>query len=162
MNRKIYLDYNASTPIAPEAVEAMQPFLTGLYGNPSSLHWAGIPAKDAVEVARRQVSDLLGCDPTEIVFTSGGSEANNHALKGVFLANKGKGNHIITTAVEHPAILNPCHFLEKLGAKVTVLPVDRLAELILMTCGGRLPRGPSLLQSCTPTMRWGQSSRLRR
>ncbi len=129
MNRKIYLDYNASTPIAPEAVEAMQPFLTGLYGNPSSLHWAGIPAKDAVEVARRQVSDLLGCDPTEIVFTSGGSEANNHALKGVFLANKGKGNHIITTAVEHPAILNPCHFLEKLGAKVTVLPVDRFGRV---------------------------------
>ena len=129
MNRKIYLDYNASTPIAPEAVEAMQPFLTGLYGNPSSLHWAGIPAKDAVEVARRQVSDLLGCDPIEVVFTSGGSEANNHALKGVFLANREKGNHIITTAVEHPAILNPCRFLEKLGAKVTVLPVDRFGRV---------------------------------
>ncbi len=129
MNRKIYLDYNASTPIAPEAVAAIQPFLTGLYGNPSSLHWAGIPAKDALEVARRQVSDLLGCDPIEVVFTSGGSEANNHALQGVFLANREKGNHIITTAVEHPAILNPCHFLEKLGAKVTVLPVDRFGSV---------------------------------
>jgi cysteine desulfurase len=129
MNRKIYLDYNASTPIAPEAVEAMQPFLTEHYGNPSSLHWAGIPAKDAVEVARRQVSDLLGCDPMEVVFTSGGSEGNNHALKGVFLANREKGNHIITTAVEHPAILNPCHFLEKLGAKVTVLSVDRFGRV---------------------------------
>jgi len=129
MNRKIYLDYNASTPIAPEAVEAMHPFLTEHYGNPSSLHWAGIPARDAVETARTQVSDLLGCDPAEVVFTSGGSEANNHALKGVFFANLEKGNHIITSAVEHPAILNPCRFLEKLGAKVTVLPVDRFGRV---------------------------------
>ena len=99
------------------------------YGNPSSLHWAGIPAKDAVERARGQVSDLLGCDPTEVVFTSGGSEANNHAIKGVFFANRDRGDHIITTAVEHPAILNPCRFLEKLGAKVTVLPVDRCGRV---------------------------------
>ncbi|MBI5484325.1 MAG: cysteine desulfurase [Deltaproteobacteria bacterium] len=129
MNREIYLDYNASTPIAKEAVEAMQPFLTGHYGNPSSLHWAGIPAKDAVERARGQVSDLLGCDPTEVIFTSGGSEANNHAIKGVFFANRDRGDHIITTAVEHPATLNPCRFLEKLGAKVTVLPVDRFGRV---------------------------------
>jgi cysteine desulfurase len=125
MQRKIYLDYNASTPIAPEAVEAMRPFLAEHYGNPSSNHWAGIPARVAVEEARKQVADLLGCGPAEIVFTSGGSEANNHALKGVFFANREKGNHIITTAVEHPAILNPCHFLEKLGGQTTVLPVDR-------------------------------------
>jgi len=129
MHRKIYLDYNASTPIAPEAVEAMRPFLTEHYGNPSSNHWAGIPARDAVEAARKQVAELLGCDPAEIVFTSSGSEANNHALKGVFFANRGKGNHIITTAVEHPAILNPCRFLEKLGAQVTVLPVDRFGRV---------------------------------
>lgn len=125
MNQNIYLDHNASTPVAPEAIKAMRPFLTEHYGNPSSNHWAGIPAKDAVEKARKQVAELLGCDPSEILFTSGGSEANNHALKGVFFANKEKGNHIITTAVEHPAILNPCHFLEKLGAEITVLPVDR-------------------------------------
>ncbi|HTR45276.1 MAG TPA: cysteine desulfurase family protein [Thermodesulfovibrionales bacterium] len=129
MSRKIYLDYNASTPIAPEVVDAMRPFLTDHYGNPSSLHWAGTPAKDAVEGARIQVSALLGCDSSEVVFTSGGSEANNHALKGVFFANRGKGNHIITTAVEHPAILNPCRFLETLGAKVTVLPVDRFGRV---------------------------------
>jgi len=129
MQRMIYLDYNASTPIAPEAVEAMRPFLTEHYGNPSSNHWAGIPARDAVEEARKQVAALLACDPAEIVFTSGGSEANNHALKGVFFANRGKGNHIITTAVEHPAILKPCHFLEKLGAQVTVLPVDRFGRV---------------------------------
>jgi cysteine desulfurase len=125
MDRKIYLDFNASTPIAPEAVEAMRPFLTDHYGNPSSLHWAGMPAKDAVERARGQVAGLLGCDPTEIVFTSGGSESNNHAIKGIFFANRGRRDHIITTAVEHPSTINPCRFLETLGAKVTVLPVDR-------------------------------------
>jgi len=129
MNQQIYLDYNASTPIALEAVEAMRPFLAEHYGNPSSNHWAGIPAREAAEEARKQVAALLGCDPAEIVFTSGGTEANNHALKGVFFANRGKGDHIITTAVEHPAILNPCHFLEKLGAQVTVLPVDRFGRV---------------------------------
>ena len=125
MNRMIYLDYNASTPICPEAVDAMRPFLTDHYGNPSSLHWAGAPAKDAVERARGQVAGLLGCDSTEVVFTSGGSESNNHAIKGVFFANRDRGDHIITTAVEHPATINPCRFLQKLGARVTVLPVDR-------------------------------------
>jgi len=126
MDRKIYLDFNASTPIAPEAVEAMRPFLTDHYGNPSSLHWAGAPAKDAVERARGQVAGILGCDPTEVVFTSGGSEANNHAIQGIFLANRDRGDHIVTTAVEHPATIEPCRFLERsLGAKVTVLPVDR-------------------------------------
>ncbi len=126
---KIYLDYNASTPIAPEAVEAMRPFLRQHYGNPSSLHWAGMPAKDAVERARARVAALLDCDPTEVVFTSGGSESNNHALKGVFFAHRERGDHIITTAVEHPATLNPCRFLERLGAKVTVLPVDRFGRV---------------------------------
>ncbi|WP_429885904.1 cysteine desulfurase family protein [Geoalkalibacter halelectricus] len=129
MTKNIYLDYNASTPIAPEAVEAMRPFLTQHYGNPSSLHWAGAPAKDAVERARAQVAGLLDCDPTEVVFTSGGSESNNHALKGVFFAHRERGDHIITTAVEHPATLNPCRFLERLGAKVTVLPVDRFGRV---------------------------------
>ncbi len=125
MSRRIYLDYNASTPICPEAVEAMRPFLADHYGNPSSLHWAGVPAKDAVEKARGQVAGLLACDPTEVVFTSGGSESNNHAIKGVFFANRERGDHIITTAVEHPATINPCRFLQELGASVTVLPVDR-------------------------------------
>jgi cysteine desulfurase len=129
MTKDIYLDTNASTPIAPEAVEAMRPFLTQHYGNPSSLHWAGMPAKDAVERARAQVAALLDCDPTEIVFTSGGSESNNHAIKGVFFAHRERGDHIITTAVEHPATLNPCRFLERLGAKVTILPVDRFGQV---------------------------------
>jgi cysteine desulfurase len=84
-----------------------------------------MPAKDAVENARGQVAGLLGCDPTEVVFTSGGSESNNHAIKGIYFANRDRGDHIITTAVEHPATINPCRFLGTLGAKVTVLPVDR-------------------------------------
>lgn len=130
MSRRIYLDFNASTPIAPEAVEAMRPFLTDHYGNPSSLHWAGSPAKDAVEGARGQVAGILGCDPTEVVFTSGGSESNNHAIQGIFFANRDRGDHIVTTAVEHPAVLEPCRFLEKkLGATVTVLPVDRYGRV---------------------------------
>lgn len=130
MGRRIYLDFNASTPIGPEAALAMRPFLTDHYGNPSSLHWAGAPAKDAVEKARGQVAGILGCDPAEVVFTSGGSEANNHAIKGVFLANRGRGDHIVTTAVEHPATIEPCRFLERsLGARVTVLPVDRFGMI---------------------------------
>lgn len=129
MRRNIYLDYNASTPIAPEAAEAMRPYLTEHYGNPSSLHWAGAPAKEAVERARGQVAGLIDCDPTEVIFTSGGSESNNHAIKGVFFAHRERGEHIITTAVEHPATLNPCRFLERLGARITVLPVDRFGRV---------------------------------
>ncbi len=125
----IYLDFNASTPIAPEVAEAMKPFLTQHFGNPSSQHWAGIPAKEAVEHARQQVAELLQCSPDEIVFTSGGSESNNHAIKGVFFALGEKGNHIITTQIEHPAVINPCRFLEKLGAEVTFVPVDRYGRV---------------------------------
>jgi cysteine desulfurase len=122
--RRIYLDYNASTPIDPAVAAAMRPFLDGRYGNPSSGHWASIEAKAALEKARGQVAALLQCADDEIVFTSGGSEANNLALKGVFFALRDKGDHIITTAIEHPAIVEPCRFLERLGAQVTYLPVD--------------------------------------
>src|SRR6266704_438561 len=124
MTKQIYLDYNASTPIAPEVTAPMRPFLTEHYGNPSSHHWAGAPAHQAVEKARSQVAALLGCSPAEIVFTSGGTEANNHAIKGAFFAMRERGNHIITTQIEHPAILQPCRFLERLGAQLTYLPVD--------------------------------------
>ena len=122
--KPVYLDYNASTPIAPEVADAMRPFLLEHCGNPSSHHWAGAPAKQAIEKARGQVASLLGCSPQEIIFTSGGTEANNHAIKGAFFALRQKGNHIITTQVEHPAVLQPCRFLERLGAQVTYLPVD--------------------------------------
>jgi cysteine desulfurase len=127
--KRIYLDYNASTPIAPEVADAMKPFLMDYYGNPSTQHWAGRPAKEAVEEAREHVARLLGCKPVEVVFTSGGSESNNHALKGVFYALRDKGNHIITTRIEHPAVLNPCAFLEKQGARVTYVDVDQYGQV---------------------------------
>jgi len=122
--QQIYLDFNASTPTAPEVIDAMRNVLEEPYGNPSSGHWAGSPAREAVDKARMQVAGLLGCKANEIVFTSGGSEANNHALKGVFFASGRADAHIITTQVEHPAVINPCRFLERLGATVTYLPVD--------------------------------------
>jgi cysteine desulfurase len=121
---RIYLDYNASTPIDSSVADVMRAVLEESYGNPSSSHWAGAPAKAVVEKARLQVASLLGCAVTEVVFTSGGSEANNLALKGLFLARKRERAHIITTQIEHPAILAPCRFLERQGATVTVLPVD--------------------------------------
>ncbi|WP_072385599.1 cysteine desulfurase family protein [Hyphomicrobium sp. CS1BSMeth3] len=121
---RIYLDYNASTPICQSARMAMAPYLEEAYGNPSSLHWAGQPARAGVEKARAEVAALLGASADEIIFTSGGSEANNLALKGVAFALREKGRHIITAAAEHPAILAPCAFLEKIGFEVTRVPVD--------------------------------------
>jgi cysteine desulfurase len=121
----IYLDYNASTPIDPAVREAMTPYLDGSYGNPSSGHWAGAPAARAVALARAQVADLLGCAPADVVFTSGGTESNNSALQGAFLAAGEGRRHIVTTRIEHPAIVEPCRFLERLGAEVTYVGVDR-------------------------------------
>lgn len=121
---EIYLDYNASTPIDPRVADAMRPLLETAFGNPSSGHWASQPAKVVLDRARQQVSTLLGAHPDEIVFTSGGSEANNLALKGSYFMLREKGDHIITQVTEHPAILAPLAFLEKLGARVTVLPVN--------------------------------------
>ncbi len=120
----IYLDYNASTPIDPAVAAAMLPFLTDHFGNPSSGHWAAAPAKVALEKARGKIAALLGCGEDEVVFTSGGSEANNFALKGVYFARRDSGDHIIATRIEHPAIIAPCRFLERLGARITYLPVD--------------------------------------
>ena len=122
--RPIYLDYNASTPIDPAVAAIMRPLLESAYGNPSSAHWAGVPAKAALERARAQVAALLGCAAEEIVFTSGGSEANNLALKGLFFRRRDRPAHIVTSRIEHPAILMPCRFLEHLGATVTYVPVD--------------------------------------
>jgi cysteine desulfurase len=120
----IYLDFNASTPVAPEVAAAMRPLLEAHYGNPSSTHWAGRPAHAAVDAARGEVAALLACSAEEIVFTSGGSEANNLAIKGAFFAARGRGHHIITSQIEHPATIEPCRFLERCGAEVTYLPVD--------------------------------------
>ncbi|MGB8886524.1 MAG: cysteine desulfurase family protein [Candidatus Korobacteraceae bacterium] len=127
--QRIYLDFNGTTPIAPEVAAAINQALAEPFGNPSSEHWAGLQARQAIEKARTQVATLLHCSSDEIVFTSGGSESNNHALKGVFFVRDGRGGHIITTQIEHPAVLNPCHFLERLGASVTYLPVDRFGQV---------------------------------
>jgi cysteine desulfurase len=121
----IYLDYNATTPIDKEVAEAMLPYIYGNYGNPSSDHELGVTAKKAVEMARAQVAELINCSPEEIIFTSCGSESNNMVIKGVSHTFKNKGNHIITSQVEHPAVLNPCHYLEKLGYEISYLPVDQ-------------------------------------
>jgi cysteine desulfurase len=122
--RQVYLDYNASTPIDARVAQAMSPLLADAFGNPSSGHWAGVPARALVEEARGHVAALLGCRPGEVVLTSGGSEANNLALKGVFYARREAGDHIVTSQAEHPAILAPCRFLERQGARVTYLRVD--------------------------------------
>lgn len=120
----IYLDYNATTPVAPEVIQEMLPYLTEQFGNPSSGHVFGRKTKEAVIRARKQVAELIGCLPEEIVFTSGGSEADNLALKGIAYAHWNKGKHIITSQIEHPAIINTCRCLEEHGFKVTYLPVD--------------------------------------
>ena len=120
----IYLDYNATTPIDPQVAEAMLPYLHQHFGNPSSSHAYGQTAAAAVDRARGQLAGMLGCGAEEVVFTSGGTESNNHAIKGVAAAYRQKGNHIITSAVEHPAVLEVCKWLETQGLRVTYLPVD--------------------------------------
>lgn len=120
----IYLDYNATTPIDPSVVDVMLPFLYEHFGNPSSSHAFGAAAKKGVENARRQVANMLGCIPDEIVFTSSGSESNNLAIKGTAYARRKKGNHFITSSVEHPAVLEVCAYLETQGFTVTRVPVD--------------------------------------
>jgi cysteine desulfurase len=122
--KPIYLDYNATTPIDPDVYEAMRPFLTDHFGNPSSSHAYGIEARKAVEKARGQAADLLDCDIVEIIFTSGGTESNNHAIQGAAFARRNDGRHIITSAVEHPAVTEVCRHLETVGFRVSTIPVD--------------------------------------
>jgi cysteine desulfurase len=124
MTSPIYLDYNGTTPHAPEVIEAMRPFLETEFGNPSSSHWYGIRPRQAVELARRQVASLLGCSPDEVIFTSGGTESNNQALKSIGASRFALGNHIVTSQIEHPAVLEVCRALERYGFSITRLPVD--------------------------------------
>lgn len=121
---RIYLDYNATTPIDREVAQAMQPFLGEYFGNPSSSHSFGTETRKAVEKARKQVAGLIGCQPNEVIFTSGGTESNNYAIKGFAFANEHRGRHIITTTIEHPAVVEVCRYLEKKGFTITYIPVD--------------------------------------
>jgi len=123
--KQIYLDYNATSPVRPEVLEVMLPFYKEHFGNPSSVHWAGRAVSGALEKAREQVATLINASPAEIVFVSCGSEGDNMAIKGTLPVLKAKGNHIITTTVEHPAVLETCEALEKDGYDVTYLPVDK-------------------------------------
>lgn len=125
----IYMDYNATTPVDPTVLEAMMPFLTEEFGNPSSGYSLGRRAHEAVAHARRAIADLLNCHSGEIVFTSGGSESNNMVLKGIVDLTNPLKCHIVTSAIEHPAILNPSLYLMELGVKVSILPVDRLGRV---------------------------------
>ncbi len=124
MPKPIYLDYNATTPHDPEVIAAMRPFLEEEFGNPSSAHYYGSKPKQAVIKAREQVASLLNCQPEEIIFTSGGTESNNFAIKGCAESFRHKGNHIITSQIEHPAVLEVCDFLKTIGFEITCLPVD--------------------------------------
>jgi len=125
MNLPIYLDYNSTTPVDPRVLDAMLPYFTDKFGNAASRsHAFGWEGEEAVDIAREQVARLLGAETKEIVFTSGATEGDNLALKGVFEAYASKGNHIITVVTEHKAVLDSCHHLEKLGGEITWLPVD--------------------------------------
>lgn len=121
--RRVYLDHSATTPVDPRAIEAMMPYLTEAYGNASSVHLFGQEARAAVDRARRQVARLIGARANEIVFTSGGTEANNLAIRGICEANQSRGQHVITSAIEHPSVRGPIEHLEKTGWEVTRLPV---------------------------------------
>ena len=123
--RKVYFDHNATTPVHPEVAEAVRPFLGDLFGNPSSIHYAGREVRKAVEDAREEIAAFYGCRPLEIVFASSGTESDNLALKGVAYLEGNRGKHIVTSRVEHPAVLNACRFLESQGFRVTYVPVSR-------------------------------------
>ncbi len=125
LQKPIYMDHNATTPLDPEVLEAMMPYLTYAFGNASSkAHSFGWNAEEAVQTARAQIADLIQCDPDEIIFTSGATESDNLAVKGIAYANRKKGNHIITCQIEHKAILDSCKYLENKGFEITYLPVD--------------------------------------
>jgi cysteine desulfurase len=123
--RKVYLDHNATTPVHPEVAATVQPYLGDLFGNPSSIHWAGRDVRKAVEDARENIAAFYGCRPLEIIFTSSGTESDNLALQGVAYLEGNKGKHVVTCQVEHPAIMNTCRFLESRGYRVTYVPVNR-------------------------------------
>jgi cysteine desulfurase len=123
--RKVYLDHNATTPVHPEVRKAIEPYLDDQFGNPSSIHWAGRDVRKGVEDARQEIASFFGCQPLEVVFTSSGTESDNLAVKGIAYRKGNAGKHIITSQVEHPAVINTCRFLETQGFRVTFVPVNR-------------------------------------
>ena len=123
--KRIYMDHNATTPLREEVLEAVLPYLREEFGNASSLHSFGMRARRAIESAREKVAAALGVQPREIVFTGCGTESDNQAIKGVAFANRGRGEHIVTSRIEHKAVLQTCQYLEKQGFRVTYLPVDQ-------------------------------------
>lgn len=129
MEKPIYLDYNATTPVDPEVAKEMIPFIESFYGNPSSSYSIGRSNKVAIEKARVQVAELISCQPEEIYFTSCATESNNLAIKGVAWANRNKGNHIITSAIEHPAVTEVCKYLDSQEFEITSLPVDQYGRI---------------------------------
>src|SRR4030042_4480787 len=129
--KPIYLDYNATTPIDSQVIKAMLPYLKEHFGNPSSSHCFGQKAKEAVEKARGQVADFLNCNLNEIIFRSGGTESNNYAIKGIAFTLRNKGNHIITSKIEHPSVLESCNFLQSNGFEITYLPVNEFGLINL-------------------------------
>ncbi len=143
--RPIYLDYNATTPLAPEVRAAMKPVLDEVFGNPSSSHAFGVQAKSMVEDAREQVALLLGCRPEEVVFTGGGTESNNYAMLGIARARAGEGRHVIVSSVEHPSVLEVCRILEREGFSVTYLPVDSQGLVSPDELGSALLPGTTLV-----------------
>ncbi len=134
----IYLDYNATTPVLPEVADAMRPFLTDFFGNPSSTHWFGLQTKKAIEQSREQVASLLDCQADEIIFTRGGSESNNYAIKGIAFARKEQGNHIITSQIEHPAVVEVCEYLKKWGFEISYIPVSGQGVIDLSALEGTI------------------------
>jgi cysteine desulfurase len=127
--KQVYLDYNATTPVAPQVISEMLPFIQSHFGNPSSSYGIGRKNKDAIEKARLQLAGLLGSKQEEIIFTSGGTESNNHAIRGIAMTNQKKGKHIITSQVEHPAVTEVCSYLEKKGYEISRLPVDSYGKV---------------------------------
>ncbi len=123
--RKVYLDHNATTPVHPEVRKAIEPYLDDQFGNPSSIHWAGRDVRKGVEDAREEIASFFGCQPLEVVFTSSGTDSDNLAVKGIAYRKGNAGKHIITSQVEHPAVINTCRFLETQGFRVTYVPVNR-------------------------------------
>ena len=125
----IYVDHAATTPVRPEVIEAMMPYFGQSFGNPSSIYTLAQEARKAVDDSRETIAQLIGARPSEIVFTSGGTESDNTALKGAAIALKNTGNHVITSSIEHHAVLHTCFQLEQMGFDVTYLPVDNYGKL---------------------------------